>query len=244
MINDIIHTNWYEIIIVSQRAFFSLIALFLVTKLIGKKQVSELSLFDYVIGISIGNFAAEMTMNVDSQVTNGLVALLIFGIVATLVSYLTMKSIYLRRFFMGTPTIIVQEGKFVQKNLKRLKFDINDFLEQSRISGYFDVGEIQWAIMEANGKVSFLPKAENKVLTVKDINLKPKTVGLCANIIIDSKIMKKNLINMEKDEVWLKNALKEQGYLNYKNIILATLDINNTLNIYTKEDINLKNVLE
>lgn len=108
VIKDIINTNWHEIMLVSERAIISLIFLFFMTKLIGKKQVSELSLFDYVISISIGNFAAEMTTSTDTQVLNGLFGVLIFGFVAVLVSYLTMKSIILRRIFMGRPTILME----------------------------------------------------------------------------------------------------------------------------------------
>ena len=127
MFNDILSTNYTELMIVAKRAIFSLVILFLVTRMIGKKQVSELSLFDYVISISIGNFAAEMTMNLDSQVLNGVISVVIFGLIAMIVSIITMKSIILRRFFIGTPTILIQDGKFIYKNLKRVKIDINDF---------------------------------------------------------------------------------------------------------------------
>lgn len=108
-----------EIFIVIIRSIVSLTVLFGVTKLLGKKQVSQLSLFDYVIGISIGNFAAEITMNMETQFINGIVAMTVFGLIAFLVSILTMKSITLRRFFMGTPTILIQEGKILEKNLKK-----------------------------------------------------------------------------------------------------------------------------
>ena len=128
MFNDILSTNYTELMIVAKRAIFSLVILFLVTRMIGKKQVSELSLFDYVISISIGNFAAEMTMNLDSQVLSGAISVVIFGLIAMIVSIITMKSIILRRFFIGTPTILIQDGKFIYKNLKRVKIDINDFL--------------------------------------------------------------------------------------------------------------------
>lgn len=121
MVSDILSTNWHEISLVSSRAIYSLVILFLITKMIGKRQVSELSLFDYVISISIGNFAAEMTMNLDSQVLNGFVSVLIFGLIAAVIGILTSKSILLRRFFMGTPTIVMQEGKFILKNLKKNK---------------------------------------------------------------------------------------------------------------------------
>ena len=139
MINDIINTNFYELLVVSKRAVFSLVTLFLVSKMIGKKQVSQLSLFDYVISISIGNFAAEMTMNLDSQVLDGFLSIVIFGFLAFLVSTITMKSIVLRRFFIGTPTLIMQDGKFILQNLKKVKFDRNDFLETAREKGYLDI---------------------------------------------------------------------------------------------------------
>ena len=100
-----------EVLDVIVRSLLSLITLFLVTKMLGKKQVSQLSLFDYVIGISIGNFAAEMSVNLETNYINSTVAVIIFGLVAYLVSIITMKSIHLRRYFMGVPTILIEHGK-------------------------------------------------------------------------------------------------------------------------------------
>ncbi len=245
MIKDIVNTNWYEVLIITQRAIFSLITLYLVTKLIGKKQVSELSLFDYVISISIGNFAAEMTMNLDTQSINGFVSVVIFGLIGTLVSILTMKSISLRRFFMGTPTIIIDNGKFVYKNMKRTKIDMNDFLQTARIAGYFDINQIKYALMEANGQISFLPKEEYLPVTNKNMKLNIQKEGLCANVIIDGKIMEKNLSKIKKDEKWLVKSLDVKGYKNINEILLATVDINEKLTVFLKhENDNILNVLE
>ena len=245
MIKDIVNTNWYEVLIITQRAIFSLVTLYLVTKLIGKKQVSELSLFDYVISISIGNFAAEMTMNLDTQSINGFVSVVIFGLIGTLVSILTMKSILLRRFFMGTPTIIIDNGKFVYKNMKRTKMDMNDFLQTARIAGYFDISEIKYALMEANGQISFLPKEEYLPVTNKNMKLNIQKEGLCANVIIDGKIMEKNLSKIKKDEKWLFKSLDVKGYKNINEILLATVDINEKLTVFLKhENDNILNVLE
>lgn len=245
MISDILYTNWYEVGVVACRALFSLLTLFFITKIIGKKQVSELSLFDYVISISIGNFAAEISMNIDVQLMNGIVAVLIFGLIATIVSIITMKSIRLRRFLIGTPTIIVEDGKFVYKNLKRVKIDINDFLESARISGYFDISNIKYALMEANGQISFLPKEEYIPLTPKDMNLKPSFQGLCANVVIDGKALLKNLEKIGKNEEWLIQQLKVKGYKNYDKILLATVDINEKICVFEKNDNDtIKNVLE
>ena len=230
------NVNMVEILDVILRALISLIALFSVTKLLGKKQVSQLSLFDYVIGISIGNFAAEMTTDLDLPYTHGVVAVLIFGLVAYLVSVFTMKSISLRRFFIGTPTVLIQEGKILMKGLKQVKFDVNDLLEECRGNGYFDISQIEYALMEANGKLSILPKGENFPVTIKDMNIKPEKQSLCANVIIDGKIMHTNLKNMNKNKKWLVQELKIKGYKTFENILLATLGNNEKVTVYEKNN--------
>ena len=223
-----------EIFIVIIRSIISLTVLFIVTKILGKKQVSQLSLFDYVIGISIGNFAAEITINMETQFINGITAIIVFGLIAYLVSIITMKSIILRRFFMGVPTPLIQKGKILEENLKKVKFDINDLLEECRSNGYFNIEEIEYALMESKGTLSILPKGEYKPVNIKDMNIKAKKQGLVANIIIDSKIMKNNLKNMNKTEEWLNKQLKEKGYKTKENILLATLDIDEKFIIYEK----------
>lgn len=233
-----------ELVIVLIRGFISLICLFLITKLLGKKQVSQLSLFDYVIGISIGNFAAEITINLDASLVYGVVAVVEFGLIAYLISIGTMKSIVLRRFFMGIPTVLIDKGKILEKGLKKVHFDVNDLLEECRGNGYFDLNEIDYAVMECNGKLSIMPKSGYNPVTVSDMNLKQKVQGLCANVVIDGKIMKKNLLNMNRDVDWLKHQLKVKGY-SLNNILLATLDINDKLSIYEKNSLKeIKNILE
>jgi len=236
--------DYKEILEVSYRALISLVTLFLITKLLGKKQVSQLSLFDYVIGISIGNFAAEVTINLEAEWINGVVAVIIFGVVAYLVSILTMKSIAARRFFMGAPTVVIQNGKIIKESLKKVKFDINDLLEECRNNNVFDLNQINYALMEANGKLSILLKPEYLPLTPNDMKLKVNRNGLVANVVIDKKIMLNNLLQMGKDEKWLIKELKNKGII-LDDILLATLDINNTLMIYKqKENENIKNILE
>ena len=227
------------------RAFISLITLFLITKLIGKRQVAELSLFDYVIGISIGNFAAEMTINLDSNEINGIVSVIIFGFIAYAVSYLTLKSKKARKFFTGGPTLLIQNGKIIADNMKKVKFDLDDLLEICRCNGYFDINQIEYALMEANGELSFLPKVEYKPVTVGDLDLKIKQDSLVANILMDGKIIESNLEKMGKDVKWLKHELKVKGYKEYDDILLVTLDINDKITIYEKEfkDV-IKNVVE
>ena len=224
-----------ELLNVTFRAISSLVTLFLVTKMLGKKQVSQLSLFDYVIGISIGNFAAEMTINLESNEIYGIWAVILFGLVAYIIGILTMKSMRIRRFFMGKPTVLIDNGKIVYNNLKQVNMDINDMLEQVRNAGYFDLYEVECAVIEANGNLSILPKSDYKTVTNKDINIKSESSGLCSNVIIDGKIMEKNLTIMNKDKKWLRHELKIQGYNDLSKILLVTLDKNNKIHVYKKD---------
>ncbi len=235
--------DYLEAFSIIPRSITSLVVLFFITKLMGKKQVSELSLFDYVIGISIGNFTAEMVMNFDYQYINGIIAIVSFGLVSYLVSVITMKNIKLRRFLIGVPTVIIEDGKISTEALKNAKLDINDLLEQCRTMGYFDITEISYAILEVNGKMSILPKSDYQVPNLIDLNIKTDKAYLSANIIIDGILMKDNLKNSNKDEKWLNKELKKQGYSNYNNILLATLT-NGNLAVFEKNHNETKKVLE
>lgn len=235
--------DYLEAFKIIPRSITSLVVLFFITKLMGKKQVSELSLFDYVIGISIGNFTAEMVMSFDNQYINGIIAIVTFGVISYLVSVVTMKNMTLRRFIIGVPTVIIEDGKISLEALKKTKLDINDLLEQCRTMGYFDITQISYAVLEVNGKISILPKSDYQVPTLTDLNIKANKNYLSANIIIDGKLIKDNLENTNKDETWLKKELKKQGYSNYNNILLATLT-NGNLAVFEKNHNKTKKVLE
>ena len=238
---DIFNNDTFNIII---RCVVAMTTLFFMTKLLGKKQVSELSLFDYVVGISIGNFASEMAINLEAEFFNALLAIVVFGLLAYIISILTLKSLKLRKFFVGAPTILIENGKLIYKNMKKSMIDVNDLLSQAREMGYFDISEVEFAILEANGKISFLPKGEYKNVNIKDMNLKIEKQGLCANVIIDGNIMNDNLINIGKDEKWLLHELDVKGK-NVSDILLATVDINDKIVIFDRrKDIDSKKILE
>ena len=245
IIGDIVNINIKELLDVSERAILSLVTLFLITKMLGKKQVSQLSLFDYVIGISIGNFAAEMTINLETNELNGILAVVLFGLFAYVISYLSMKSITLRRFFMGTPTIIIEKGKILEKNMKKIKLDVNELLEELRAEGYFNISEVEYAVMEVSGDISVLPKSEYKPLTPKDMNIKASNSYLECVAIIDGKIMKNNLKNIGKDINWLKREIKRNNYGDIAKILLCIVDNKNQLKVYKSNlETDSKNILE
>ncbi len=216
------------------RSVVTIVVLFLLAKVMGKKQISQLNLFDYIVGITIGSVAADISLDLNKSFLDGVICMLVFGLTGALVSYVTLKSIKLRRFFTGTPSIIIENGKIIEEGLKKVKFDINDLMEELRGAGYFNIDEVAYAVMETNGKISFLPKDEEKPVTKKDMDLKIIPSSLVANIIIDGKIMMNNLKAMNKDEKWLSHELKVLGYKDIDEILLATLDSNDKIMVYKK----------
>lgn len=225
------------------RTILVLILLFFITKLLGKKQISQLNLFDYIIGITIGSIAADISLDLEKDLTAGIVSLFIYGIIACAIAKGTMKNISIRRFISGVPTIIMENGMIIESGLKKCKLDINDFLAEARTKGYFDLNEVDTAIMEINGSISFLPKEKDKPSSKSDVNAKLNNGGMVANVIIDSKYMKNNLKAIGKDEKWLKHELKVLGYKNYDNILLATCDNNGKVIIYEKNISPTKNTI-
>ena len=216
------------------RSIVTIVVLFLLANVMGKKQISQLNLFDYIVGITIGSVAADISLDLNKSFLDGVICMLVFGLTGALVSYVTLKSIKLRRFFTGTPSIIIENGKIIEEGLKKVKFDINDLMEELRGAGYFNIDEVAYAVMETNGKISFLPKDGDKPVTKKDMDLKIIPSSLVANIIIDGKIMMNNLKAMNKDEKWLSHELKVLGYKDIDEILLATLDSNDKIMVYKK----------
>lgn len=221
------------------------VVLFVLIKMMGKKQVSQLNFFDYIIGITIGSIVADIALDIEKDILSGVLCLVIFGIMSFLISYASIKSIKLRRFFEGVPTILIENNKIIEGGLKKSKLDINELLAEARSQGYFKLEDIEYAIMETNGAISFMPVSSSSPATKKDVNAKINKESLVANVIIDTKLLEENLNSMDKNKKWLDKVLKVKGYNDYDNIMLATLDINDKVVVYEKNIDSKKNsVLE
>ena len=210
----------------------SLTALFILTNALGKKQINQLNMFDYVIGISIGNVVAEMTVNKEVIFFDGIIVMTIYSLISIFVSFITMKSIKLRKLISGTPIVLIEKGKINRNNLKKAKLDINELLEESRISGYFDLSEVEYAIMETNGKISFLPKSKYANVTKEDLKVKTSYKGPSVELIVDGVIIDNNLARINKNRAWLINRLNNMNYRDIKKILLLIIDSNEKLTIY------------
>lgn len=220
------------------RSVSAIILLQILTRMTGPKQISQLSFYDYVVGITLGSIAAVLAIDDSVDWFSCIIALIVCSLIALFFSYLTTKSIRCREWLTGTPHILIFHGKIIIENLNKVHFDINDLLTQCRVAGYFDLSKIEFAIMETNGHVSFLLKSEENPATIKDIGHKVQQEELMANVIIDGEIMEDSLITIGKDKTWLLSKLKEKEETNIDDIILAIANRNNDFHIFKKETIN------
>ena len=159
-----------KIIILSLSSF---IVLFILTKLMGNREMAQLSMFHYITSITIGSIAAEMATSLDDNFTEPLIAMLVYAVGSIAISILGNHSIKARRIISGTTLILYDNSKIYFKNLKKAKMDMNEFLMQCRTNGYFNLADIQTAILEANGKISFIPNSLKRPSTPEDLNLNP-----------------------------------------------------------------------
>ncbi len=225
-----------EILYIIALSLGSIIALFILTKLIGYRQMSQMSMFDYINGITIGSIAAEMATSLENNFIEPLTAMIVYALAALFLSYFSSKSIKARRIIEGVPLVLLNNGELYRDNLKKAKIDVSEFLLQCRVNGYFDISKLETAILEENGKISFLPKASDRPLTPSDIQISPQQDYMVANVILDGKIMEKNLKHTGNDEKWLQNQIKAQGAKQIEDVLLATCDTSNQVTVYLKSN--------
>lgn len=201
-------------------AIVSYFVLFALTKLVGNKQISQMTMFDYISGISIGSIAAEMATELESPV-RPLLGMIVYGVLAWAISLWTNKSLAARRTFTGKPLILYDKGRLYREHLKRAQLDLSEFLTLCRAGGWFDLAQLETVIFEHNGTLSFLPKEAYRPAQPTDLALSPKQSVLLTPVIMDGEVLEENLKSVGKDEVWLGRKLREQGYRAAGEIFLA-----------------------
>lgn len=225
-----------EILKVIVLSVVSAAVLFVIAKFIGHKQMSQLDLFDYITGITIGSIAAELATNLDKPWWKPMISMVVYGSITVLLSVITEKFPKSRKYINGTPTIIMNNGKIYRNNLKKAKLELSEFLMMCRQEGYFDLSDIQTAIFECNGKLTVLPVSTKRPVNPEDISLSPAAASIRTEVIMDGRILDENLERMGLDTIWLKRQLKEQGCNDPKDIFLGLCDENNTLTLFQNKE--------
>ncbi len=222
--------DFFNIIILGMVSF---IVLFILSKIMGYRAISELSFFDYVVGITIGSIAAEMSTNIDMEWWKGVTAMAVYAILDLVFSFLSQKSSAARQIITGNPIILIYKGKIYKKNLRKARIELNDLLTSARMAGYFNIADIDYAIMETTGKISFMPVPLKRPLNPKDFNFAPQSEGLTVNVIMDGKIMEDDLADAKIDKNDLIRRVKQQEK-EVKNVFLGVMDSNGVLTLFDK----------
>lgn len=194
--------------------------------------MSELNMFDYINGITIGSIAAEMATSLEN-VHFCVIAMAVYTLAISMTSLAAERNIKLRRFLTGKALLLMHDGKIYNRNFKTAKIDMNEFLAQCRINGYFNIDDIETAVIEQNGKISFLPKTAARPVNTKDLNLLLKQEELPSAVILDGKIMEENLSAWGHDRAWLDSELKRLHVQDIRDIFLGMCS-GDTLTAYAR----------
>lgn len=221
-----------ELLYVVLTSLLSVVALFLIAKLMGHRQISQLDVFDYITGITIGSIAAEMATNLEEPL-RPLIAMAVYGLSTVTLNVITSKFAWTRKYINGLPLVIMNNGKIYRENMKKAKLDLSEFLVLCRQEGYFNLNNIQTAVFEFNGKMTFLPTSDSRPIAPEDIGLKLQKETTYTEIIMDGHLLEKNLTKLGLEQTWLGKQLHAQGYSSASQIFLGLCDENKELLLFS-----------
>ena len=233
---DMWEMDFWEMIL---RTTMSFIVLLILARLMGKKQVSQLTFFHYVTGITIGSIAAAIAGESETPFLNGLIAMIWWALLTILMNYIALKSKKIRVILDDQPTIVMHGGKLLEKGMKKARLSLNDLNMMLREQGIFSIKDVDYAILETNGNLSVLKKAGQETATKKDVNApvtQPKYIP--TEIISDSKIVKKNLKELGLTEEWVYEQLKKQGIGRIEQVYYAEIQADGSLHVDTRAEEN------
>ena len=213
-----------------------ILAIFL-TKSIGRKLISQMNFFDFIMGVSMGSIVASAVVDKQFGAMSAITALILFCILTIVTGYLSMKSLKIRKIINSEPINLVENGNIVEKNMKENKLTINELMMKLREKNMFHLADVEFAIMETDGELSVLPKADKKPLTPYNMKVKVTSSGIDKDIIIDGIVIDENLKNIGLDKEWLKSELNKQNIKEISEVFYAGVD--NTQKLYiSKRNIN------
>jgi uncharacterized membrane protein YcaP (DUF421 family) len=224
--------SWIDIIV---RSFVFLALLFFMTKILGKKQISELSFFEYVSGITIGSIAGEAITGLEKNMFQGMAAIIIFSLATLIADILALKSKSFRDFIEGRGTVFIKDGKVLEENLKKEKYSIDELSALLRQKDIYRVADVEFAVLEPRGTLSALLKKENRPLTPKDLQMKVPTEKEPQTVIMDGNILDEALRSAGKSRGWLESEL-EKLQLTLDNVFIGQVDSYGELTVDIYDD--------
>lgn len=219
-------------------AFRTLILYFfvvLVMRIMGKPQIGQLQPFELVVAIIISELAAVAMADTEVPLLTGIIPIMTLVLAQVTLAYWTLKSEKARAWICGQPSIIIEKGKINEKELRRLRMNINDLLEQLRVKDYPNIAEVDYAIMETNGDLSVIPKGSFRAVVTQDLNISAPNPGLPITLVIDGTIIRHNLKIAGLTEEALLHTMQEQGIQDLRTLFFASIDPSGLISWQLKE---------
>ena len=217
------------------RAIILYIIVLIVMRLMGKREIGQLQPFELAISIMIADLASVPMTELGIPITNGIIPILGLLIMHMLISIINMKSLKMRTIMSGQPSLLIYRGKIDEKVLRKERLTLNELEEKLRSNNVFNLGDVEYAILETNGEVTVIQKPEKRNVIAADLNISPEYEGISYDLVIDGKIMEKNLKLIGKDEKWLMTQLKKFD-AKPENTLIATIDGKNEFFCQKKEE--------
>lgn len=224
------------IIVVVIRSVIAFLALLVLIRITGKQQMSELTFFDYVVGITIGSIASTLSVQLNQNTTATLAGMVVWGLLPILLAYLSLHSVWVRKVVEGEATVVIENGKIMEQNLARIRLSIDDLLSGLRAEKVFNIADVEFALFEANGKLSIQLKSQKRPLTPADLNLPTRYEGLPTTLIDDGKVLQDALQSLQLSQAWLRYQLEKESITDFAMVALVQLDTAGNLYVDLKDD--------
>ncbi|MEW5762972.1 MAG: DUF421 domain-containing protein [Bacillota bacterium] len=218
------------------RALGAFVGVIVIARFIGKSQVGQLTISDWVNGIVIGSIAAGLAADIRTSPWYYVLGLVVFTGMTALVQYVGLKYRPARKLFEDEPTVIIHNGKILENNMARMRYNMDNLMMQLREKGYFNIGDVEFAVLEPNGELSVLPKSQKRPVTPADLNLPTQYEGMVTELVVDGVIIEQNLRQNNLNEEWLLGELQKQGVHSLNEVAYAGLDANGNLYVDRKQD--------
>lgn len=216
------------------RSIFAFVIILILTRISGKQQVAEMTMFEYIVGITIGSIAASLSVDLDLETLSGTTSLLVWGVLPILIAIGTLKSKKARSLVNGTARILIQNGEIDRKALKKERMNLDELMMALRLKNIFQVADVELAVMEINGELSVLPKSDKRPLQPSDMQIKPPPSAMPINVIQDGVVQDQDLKRAGLSLDWLKKQLADAKVESAEDVILAQA-VNQQMQIVGKE---------
>lgn len=217
------------------RTLILYVTVLIVMRIMGKREIGQISPFDFVVAIIIAELAAIPMEGHHIPIWEGIIPIVTLLVAEVTLSLIGLKSRIARKIFDGSPSILIENGQILRKELKRQRYSLDDLLVQLREGGYPNVADVEFAILETSGKLTIIPRSQKRSVTPEDLNLATKYEGLPTELIMDGKIIKKSLEKFNLDQKWLRRELEKLGIDKESEVFYANIDTEGRLFICPKD---------